>query len=90
MGSVSDSIVRHAHCPVLVVRKVRATLQAGEISDQLASSERSGTMPTGASGMPTSKRGAMRENHRLMETDVWSSPPLPVVRSDLLEGQISK
>jgi hypothetical protein len=21
MGSVSDSVVRHAHCPVLVVRK---------------------------------------------------------------------
>ncbi len=48
MGSVSDSVVRHAHCPVLVVRKVRDTLQAGEISDQLASSEPSGTMPAGA------------------------------------------
>jgi nucleotide-binding universal stress UspA family protein len=23
MGSVSDSVVRHAHCPVLVVRKVK-------------------------------------------------------------------
>ncbi len=23
MGSVSDSVVRHAHCPVMVVRKER-------------------------------------------------------------------
>lgn len=25
MGSVSDSVVRHAHCPVLVVRKEKTT-----------------------------------------------------------------
>jgi nucleotide-binding universal stress UspA family protein len=25
MGSVSDSVVRHAHCPVLVVRKEGAS-----------------------------------------------------------------
>ena len=24
MGSVSDSVVRHAHCPVLVVRKAKS------------------------------------------------------------------
>jgi nucleotide-binding universal stress UspA family protein len=48
MGSVSDSVVRHAHCPVLVVRKIRDTLRAGEVPNQLASSEPSGTMPAGA------------------------------------------
>jgi nucleotide-binding universal stress UspA family protein len=48
MGSVSDSIVRHAHCPVLVVRKIRDTLRAGEVPNQLASSEPSGMMPAGA------------------------------------------
>jgi len=25
MGSVSDSVVRHAHCPVMVVRKEEPT-----------------------------------------------------------------
>jgi nucleotide-binding universal stress UspA family protein len=47
MGSVSDSVVRHAHCPVLVVRKIRDTLRAGEVPNQLASSEPSSTMPAG-------------------------------------------
>jgi len=28
MGSVSDSVVRHAHCPVLVVRKVEEALSS--------------------------------------------------------------
>ena len=48
LGSVSDSVVRHAHCPVLVVRKVRDTTQVGEIPDPLALSEPGGTVPAGA------------------------------------------
>ena len=48
LGSVSDSVVRHAHCPVLVVRKVKDTTQVGEIPDPLALSEPGGTVPAGA------------------------------------------
>ena len=29
MGSVSDSVVRHAHCPVLIVRKEEPQEEAG-------------------------------------------------------------
>jgi nucleotide-binding universal stress UspA family protein len=38
MGSVSDSVVRHAHCPVLVVRKERpkTQLSSGEASTEAA------------------------------------------------------
>jgi Universal stress protein family len=35
MGSVSDSVIRHAHCPVLVVRGIVTLLhaaRAGEMS----------------------------------------------------------
>jgi nucleotide-binding universal stress UspA family protein len=31
MGSVSDSVVRHAHCPVLVVRKEKKTSTAADL-----------------------------------------------------------
>jgi nucleotide-binding universal stress UspA family protein len=48
MGSVSDSVVRHAHCPVLVVRKAKDTTQVGEVADPLALSERSGPLPAEA------------------------------------------
>lgn len=43
MGSVSDSVVRHAHCPVLLVREVRETAPAGERSDTTGASDPGGT-----------------------------------------------
>lgn len=47
IGSVSDSLVRHAHCPVLVVRKLGGAMQAGKIPDRLTLFEPSGTTPAG-------------------------------------------
>jgi nucleotide-binding universal stress UspA family protein len=42
MGSVSDSVVRHAHCPVMVVRHKNATQEA--TSNRRDLSEQGGTM----------------------------------------------
>jgi hypothetical protein len=35
MGSVSDSVIRHAHCPVLVVRKEDNPDQRGADQEML-------------------------------------------------------
>ena len=48
MGSVSDSVVRHAHCPVMVVREVRETSRSAEGPGAPGVSEPSGTVPQGA------------------------------------------
>jgi nucleotide-binding universal stress UspA family protein len=45
LGSVSDSVVRHAHCPVLVVRELRETARAAQGSGAVGASEPSGTVP---------------------------------------------
>lgn len=48
MGSVSDSVVRHAHCPVMVVREAKDAARAGERSGAVGASEQGGTVPQGA------------------------------------------
>ena len=34
MGSVPDSVTRHAHCPVLVVRKEGTDIREGEVQER--------------------------------------------------------